>query len=122
MILVIGESARGQSFSLGGYARDTNPRLSALDVIYFDNVSSCGTNTATSLPCMFSNLGQKNYSEAAAKSSENILDVLQRAGYFVEWEDNNTGSKKIAARVLEEDRSELAALSGVPQNLVTIRF
>ena len=37
-------------FSLGGYARMTNPELAVRDVVYFPNTSSCGTATATSIP------------------------------------------------------------------------
>lgn len=103
LVVVIGESARAASFSLGGYARQTNPELAARELTYFSDVSSCGTNTATSLPCMFSNLGRAGYSESAARSSENLLDVIAHAGFAVEWEDNNTGSKGIATRQREED-------------------
>ncbi len=109
LVIVIGESARASSFSLGGYERDTNRELAKLDVTWFTDVSSCGTNTATSLPCMFSNLGRKDYKEAAAKASENLLDVIAHAGFQVEWEDNNTGSKRIAARNSEEDMATLGA-------------
>ena len=103
LVVVIGESARAASFSLGGYARLTNPELEKRAPIYFSNVSSCGTNTATSLPCLFSHLGRSGYSDGAAKASENLLDVVAHAGYAVEWEDNNTGSKGIATRQREED-------------------
>jgi lipid A ethanolaminephosphotransferase len=106
LVIVIGESARAESFSLGGYARITNPLLAKRDVHYFSNVSSCGTNTATSLPCMFSNLGRENYDEKIAKQQENLVDVIQRAGLFVEWEDNNTGSKGNAARVEEANMAQ----------------
>lgn len=102
LVLVVGESARASSFGLDGYARQTNPELARTDALYFGNVSACGTNTATSLPCMFSNLGRADYDDARAKSNENLLDVLAHAGFRVEWEDNNTGSKRIALRQHEE--------------------
>lgn len=102
LVLVVGESARAASFSLGGYARETNPELAAAGVAYFGNVRSCGTNTATSVPCLFSNLGRAHYDEARARGQENLLDVLVHAGFFVEWEDNNTGSKGVARRLPEE--------------------
>ncbi len=102
LVLVVGESARASSFSLGGYARKTNPELARAGVTYFGNVRSCGTNTATSVPCLFSNLGRGQYEEARAKGQENLLDVLVHAGFFVEWEDNNTGSKGVARRLPEE--------------------
>ncbi|MBY4599303.1 phosphoethanolamine--lipid A transferase [bacterium BD-1] len=108
LVLVVGESAREQSFSLGGYARQTNPRMAAERINYFGNVSSCGTNTATSLPCMFSDLGRENYDESRFKGRENLLDVLARAGFKVDWKDNNTGSKGIARRLGEVRMSEVS--------------
>jgi lipid A ethanolaminephosphotransferase len=98
LVVVAGETARAQNFQLGGYARETNPELAKRDITYFSNVSSCGTATAVSLPCMFSHLGRADYSYEAGRSTENLLDVLGRAGYHVEWWDNNTGDKGIAAR------------------------
>lgn len=102
-VLVLGESARAASFSLGGYARDTNPELSRLPIDYFRNVHSCGTDTAVSVPCMFSNLGRGDYKESKAAASENVLDILSHAGYRVTWYDNNTGSKDVAKRLDERD-------------------
>jgi lipid A ethanolaminephosphotransferase len=102
-VLVLGESARAASFSLGGYARDTNPELAKLPIDYFRNVRSCGTDTAVSVPCMFSNLGRSDYKESKAAASENVLDILSHAGYRVTWYDNNTGSKGVAKRLDERD-------------------
>lgn len=63
-ILVVGETARAMNFSLNGYARDTNPRLAQVhSLINFNNVSSCGTATAVSVPCVFSDLTREGYSE-----------------------------------------------------------
>ncbi|MDX5350902.1 MAG: phosphoethanolamine--lipid A transferase, partial [Rhodobacterales bacterium] len=99
MVIVAGETARAQNWSLGGYERETNPELAKRDILYFSNVTSCGTATATSLPCMFSPLTQADYSYEAGLSNENLLDVLTHAGFKVEWWDNNTGHKNIADRV-----------------------
>jgi lipid A ethanolaminephosphotransferase len=99
MVIVAGETARAQNWSLGGYERETNPRLKARDVLYYPNATSCGTATAVSLPCMFSHLTKAEYSYTAGLSNENLLDVLARAGFKVEWWDNNTGHKDIAARL-----------------------
>lgn len=98
IVLVIGESARAASFALDGYGRNTTPELGRLPMVNFRRVSSCGTNTATSLPCMFSLQGRADYDEAAARHSENVLDVMRHAGFDVAWLDNNTGSKGLAAR------------------------
>ena len=60
-VIVAGETARAQNFSLGGYQRDTNPLLAKQDIIYFPETYSCGTATATSLPCMFSKFKRVDY-------------------------------------------------------------
>ena len=99
MVIVAGETGRSASWSLDGYGRDTNPELAARDIIYFPNATSCGTATATSLPCMFSPLTRDDYSYEGGLSHENLLDVLVRAGFDVEWWDNNTGHKNIADRI-----------------------
>uniref|UniRef100_UPI0012FE841F phosphoethanolamine transferase n=1 Tax=Macromonas nakdongensis TaxID=1843082 RepID=UPI0012FE841F len=101
IVLVVGETARAANFGLGGYARDTTPRLRALaqagELAYFRNVSSCGTNTQTSVPCMFSGQGRSDYD--ADLYRENLLDVLQRAGLAVLWLDNQSGCKGVCDRV-----------------------
>lgn len=98
-ILVIGETARAQSFSLNGYGVETNPELAKLPIINFGDVSSCGTSTAVSLPCMFSKFGRSDYTYEQGVSTQNVLDVLNHAGLAVEWWDNNTGHKGIAERI-----------------------
>ena len=98
-IIVAGETARSMNFGLNGYERDTTPELAARDVVSFTDVSSCGTATAVSLPCMFSRDGRAAYSFDRGLSNENLLDVLVHAGFDVEWWDNNTGSKAVSARV-----------------------
>lgn len=106
VVLVVGETARAEEFSLNGYARATNPQLSTRNVITFTDVQSCGTDTAESLPCMFFHLGKAHYSRNEAKRYENLLDVLQRAGVQVIWRDNNSGSKGIADRITYENLSD----------------
>ncbi|MBS0426571.1 MAG: sulfatase-like hydrolase/transferase [Proteobacteria bacterium] len=102
LVLMVGETARAANFSLGGYPRPTNRRLDGSEVIYFSRVISCGTDTATSLPCMFSNLGADGFSVSAAGQRENVLDVLMRAGVQVTWLENNSGCKGVCARVPTE--------------------
>jgi lipid A ethanolaminephosphotransferase len=108
VVLVVGETARAANFSLGGYARQTNPQLQHLSasgsgqLTYYRAVRSCGTNTQTSLPCMFSHLGKDAY-EASRQPHENLLDVLQRAGLAVLWIDNQSGCKGLCDRVAHVD-------------------
>ena len=109
IVVVVGETARADNFGLGGYARDTTPELRQLqgegDLVYYSQVSSCGTNTETSVPCMFSHLGRKDYVGNGARY-ENLLDVLQRAGLAVLWLDNQAGCKGVCDRVPHADTRE----------------
>jgi lipid A ethanolaminephosphotransferase len=98
LVIFAGETARAQNWGLNGYARDTTPGLAARGVINFPDVSSCGTSTAVSLPCLFSPLTQADYARDAFLAQENLLDVLARAGFAVRWIDNNTGDQRIATR------------------------
>ncbi len=98
-VFVVGETARAQNFGLNGYEKNTTPELAARGVFNFSNVSSCGTSTAVSVPCMFSNYPRRDYSERKAHSTENLTDVLTHAGVKVEWYDNDTGSMRVAERI-----------------------
>ncbi len=94
-VLVVGETARARNFSLNGYERDTNPALAARDVVNFPNVTACGTSTEVSLPCMFSPFGRRDYDEDRIRSHESLLHVLARAGFQVQWRDNQSGCKGV---------------------------
>ena len=98
LVVVLGETARADHFSLNGYDRPTTPRLAELDVLSFRSVSSCGTSTAASVPCMFSVFGKAGF-EAESRPHENLLDVLQRAGLAVLWVENQSGCKGVCERV-----------------------
>jgi lipid A ethanolaminephosphotransferase len=107
-VLVVGESARAENFGILGYDRDTTPKLSQeAGLIAFTDVHSCGTETAVSVPCMFSNMGRKGYNASKAKNEEGLLDVLKRAGLDVIWRDNQSGCKGTCDRVTLEDVSKL---------------
>jgi lipid A ethanolaminephosphotransferase len=99
MVLVVGETARAESFSLNGYAKNTNPELSKQDILNFSQVISCGTATAVSVPCMFSGMPRTDYDEQLASHREGLLDIAKRAGYQVTWIDNNSGCKGACDRV-----------------------
>ncbi|QOR38052.1 phosphoethanolamine--lipid A transferase [Billgrantia diversa] len=95
MVLVVGETVRAANWGLSGYSRQTTPKLAERKLVNFPRVSSCGTSTAVSLPCMFSPFGRGNYNERYILSHESVLDVLQRAGYRVVWIDNQSGCKGV---------------------------
>jgi len=103
LVLVLGETARVDRFSLNGYKRQTNPMLENVEVVSFQNMTSCGTDTSWSVPCMFSSLSRSNYSHSKGKNMSNVLDIVSHAGVEVLWLDNNSDSKGVADRVTFKD-------------------
>lgn len=106
-ILIVGETSRGEDFSLGGYSRETNPRLAQDNVVYFPKTTSCGTATAVSVPCMFSNMPRAHYDEQLAHHQEGLLDIVQRAGIQVQWNENDGGCKGACDRVPHQNMNVL---------------
>ncbi|WP_342321474.1 phosphoethanolamine transferase EptA [Kosakonia sp. BYX6] len=106
-ILVLGETSRAADFSLGGYARETNPLLKQDNVVYFPNTTSCGTATAVSVPCMFSGMTRAHYDDQLAHHQEGLLDIIQRAGIQVQWNENDGGCKGVCDRVPHKDMTQL---------------
>ncbi|MCU4675339.1 phosphoethanolamine--lipid A transferase [Catenovulum sp. 2E275] len=98
-VMVVGETARTQNFSLGNYEKSTNQYTQAEQVKFFTQVQSCGTATAISVPCMFSRLDRKEYTSRLAESQENVIDIIHRAGTKVLWLDNNSSCKGVCKRV-----------------------
>lgn len=104
VVMVVGEAARARNFSLNGYERNTNPLLGKRDDVFsFQHITSCGTATAVSVPCLFSLLTRRDFSVEDALGQENLLDIAHRAGVNVLWRDNNSDSKGVALRVPYQD-------------------
>jgi lipid A ethanolaminephosphotransferase len=134
-VLVVGETARRDNFSLNGYNRNTNPKLAQQD-ISFDQTTSCGTATAISVPCMFAHETRKEFDLNQAGNKENLLDVIMHAGFTVDWIDNNGGGcKGVCARTTYQDMSsksgspychngeclDMALLEDLPNKLVSTK-
>lgn len=105
LVMVVGETARSASFSLDGYARQTNPELSKLDLVNLPRAAACGTSTEVSLPCMFSPFGRAEYDEARIRRHETLPQLLARAGLRVLWLDNQSGCKGVCRGVEFRDLS-----------------
>lgn len=106
LVLVIGEASRAENYSLNGYSRDTNPELKKQDVINFPQASSCGTETAVSVPCMFSGMPRKKYDADLARHQEGLMDVLDHAGVNMLWRDNDGGCKGACNRIPHTDMTQ----------------
>ncbi len=116
VVMVVGETARAANWGLNGYARQTTPELAALaatePLVSYAEVTSCGTNTEVSLPCMFAPVGRRDYDEAVIRGSESLLHVLARAGVGVWWRDNQSGCKGVCAGLPQDHVVDLK-MSGI---------
>ena len=110
MIFIVGEAARAKNFSLGGYEINTNEPLNGQDFIYFNNVESCGTSTAVSVPCMFSVYERKDFKMEYKNSVSNLLDFMKKAGFYTVWIDNNSDCKGVCNRA-----DEVVNLARIPE-------
>ena len=106
LLLVLGETGRSGNFAINGYGRPTTPELDKENVASQRNAWSCGTSTAASVPCMFSNLGRSGY-ESRPANYEGLMDVLQHAGLAVLWLDNQSGCKGVCDRIPTVETSQL---------------
>ena len=98
LMLVVGETGRSGNFALNAYGRPTTPELAGEHIASFRNAWSCGTNTAASVPCMFSHLGKTAF-EARKANYEGLLDVISHSGMAVIWVDNQAGCKGVCDRL-----------------------
>jgi lipid A ethanolaminephosphotransferase len=95
VVLVVGESARDADWGLSVPEAATTPQLAQWPVTAIRAVKSCGTDTETSLPCMFAPIGRRDYDETRIRGQESLLHVVARAGVSVHWRDNQSGCKGV---------------------------
>ncbi len=82
IVLVVGESSRGDHFSLNGYSRPTSPKLELIDHLYsFRHAKSCDTLTIRSMQYMFSPL---KCTEKAHVKQASFVQIFHSLGYEVE--------------------------------------
>lgn len=83
-VLVIGETSRACNWSLAGYARDTNPRLSKRsDLHFFTDVYSGANNTINAVPMLLSTATPE--AKDRWMHEPFVTEVLAAAGYRVTW-------------------------------------
>ncbi len=76
-------------------------------VIYFPHTTSCGTATAVSVPCMSPICRARIMTKSWRTIREGVLDILQRAGIQVLWNDNDGGCKGACDRVPHQNVTDL---------------
>ncbi|EKO3734625.1 sulfatase-like hydrolase/transferase, partial [Vibrio metschnikovii] len=99
VVFIMGETARSQNYQLNGYPRKTNAYTDELPIVSFQDVISCGTATAVSVPCLFSSMTRTNFDRQKADNQDNALDILKRAGISLLWKENDGGDKEVAKNI-----------------------
>jgi lipid A ethanolaminephosphotransferase len=102
-VLVIGESARSQNFSLYGYEKDTNPLLSKINNVHSYKASSCATYTTAGVKCI---LEHKKTNELF----EILPNYLFRNDVEVIWRTTNWGEPPVKIKNYQK-REDLETLS-----------
>ncbi len=84
-ILVIGESARRDSWSAYGYSRKTTPRLDAMrdELIVFKNAVADANVTICAVPILLTGMSPSQFDMRAVRG--NLVDLAGEAGYATSW-------------------------------------
>lgn len=86
-VLIIGETARYDHWTINGYSRNTSPGLmQQKNIVSFSNVATAATITTNSVPLMITRVGVENFSRHM--SEKGILAALNEAGYYTAWISN----------------------------------
>ncbi len=85
IVLIIGESARSDHFSLSGYKKETNPLLSQENdnLIYFKDVTACYPLTRVAVPCMLTRATRANRAASAGETS--FIGIFRNLGFYTTW-------------------------------------
>ena len=88
-VFVIGEAARSTHFSLNGYARPTNPRLSAhRNLVSYPHMYSQASTTEQAVPLMLSRVPVNRYKDVFAEKM--LPEAFQEAGFETVWLTNQS--------------------------------
>ncbi|MBX2923173.1 MAG: phosphoethanolamine--lipid A transferase EptA [Chitinophagaceae bacterium] len=88
VVLVIGESARKQNFSLYGYGRNTNPLLSQTQNVFHFDATSCATYTTAGVKCILEHTNTNDLYEI-------LPNYLNRNNVEVIWKTTNWGEPPV---------------------------
>ena len=88
VVLVIGESARRQNFSLYGYKRNTNPLLSQTQNLFHFDATSCATYTTAGVKCILEHAHTDDLYEI-------LPNYLYRNNVEVIWRTTNWGEPPV---------------------------
>ena len=84
-VLVIGESARRDSWSVYGYGRATTPYLDSIkpELTLFSNAVADANLTVFAVPMLLTGQAPEQYDLSAVRG--NLVDLAKEAGYSTSW-------------------------------------
>lgn len=109
VVLVIGESARSQNFSLYGYQKNTNPLLSKIENITHFQANSCATYTTAAVKCILEHADTGDLYEI-------LPNYLNRNDVEVIWRTTNSGEPPIHIEKYQTRDALLPHCQGVSCN------
>ena len=109
VVLVIGESARRQNFSLYGYEKNTNPFLSNTPGVFHFNANSCATYTSAGVKCILEHAHTDDLYEI-------LPNYLERNGVAVIWRTTNWGEPPIHIKNYQREEALKKNCKGVGCN------
>lgn len=80
VVLIIGESQRGDHLSINGYGRPTTPQMDQIPhVVTYTDVTSCSARTVFSVSCLLSHRGIEKFDLPVRETS--LVSVMKSLGY-----------------------------------------
>ena len=85
VVLIIGESARNDHFSLAGYIKETNPMLAKEgdNLVFYKDVTACYPLTRIAVPCMITRATRENRKISAKETS--FISIFKKLGFYTTW-------------------------------------
>ncbi|MPT33648.1 MAG: phosphoethanolamine transferase, partial [Flavobacterium sp.] len=109
VVLVIGESARSQNFSLYGYGKNTNPLLSQTPNVFHFNATSCATYTTAGVKCILEHTNSDDLYEI-------LPNYLFRNHVDVVWRTSNWGEPPVHIKEYQKREQIAPNCQGDPCN------
>ncbi len=100
-IFVVGETGRAHNWSLGGYPRNTNPRLSEIKgLTYFPKSFSESNTTHKSVPMLISSASAENFD--SIYNYKSVITAFNEAGYHTAFFSTQTPNRSYTQFFAEE--------------------
>lgn len=99
-VLIIGESARSDHFSLNGYPRETAPNLSNIsNLISLRNVYSTANYTVKAIPLLISRATPESFQVAFQEKT--LPEAFEECGFFTAWIANQSFNDPYVTRLAQ---------------------